>query len=104
MPQLRALVRLCEDGDRKLDGNKTAAFWSALGSVMYVALDQDCGIVHARQELPEYLDVYGVSDWASDEERKRSTTGVAKIFGGHQVDAASATQPLVALSSAQAEF
>ena len=60
--------------------------------------------IYSRQEVPEYLDVYGVSDWAGDEERKRSTTGVAKIFGGHQVDAASATQPLVALSSAQAEF
>ena len=40
----------------------------------------------------KYLDVYGDSDCAVDEERKRSTTGVAEIFGGHPLDAASATQ------------
>ena len=39
----------------------------------------------------KYLDVYGDNDWAGDDERKRSTTGVTKIFGGHPLDAASAT-------------
>ena len=47
--------------------------------------------------------VYGDGDWAGNEDRKRSTTGVAEIFGGHPLDAASATQSLVALSSAEAE-
>ena len=59
---------------------------------------------YSKQVVPKYLDVYGDSDWAGDEERKRSTTGVAEIFGGHLLDAVSATQPLVALSSAEAEF
>ena len=45
---------------------------------------------YIRQVMPKYLDVYGDSDWAGDEERKRSTTGVAEIFGGHLVDAVSA--------------
>ena len=49
--------------------------------------------VYSRQ------DVHGDSDWAGDEERK-----LAEIFGGHPLDAASATQSLVALSSAEAEF
>ena len=43
-------------------------------------------------------------DWAGDEERKRSTTGVAEIFRGHPLDAASGTQALAALSGAEAEF
>ena len=59
---------------------------------------------YSKQVVPKYLDVYGDSDWAGDEERKRSTTGVAEIFGGHLLDAVSVTQPLVALSSAEAEF
>ena len=54
--------------------------------------------------MPEYLDVYGDSDWAGNEERKRSTTGVTEIFGGHPLDAAPATQSLAALSSVEAEF
>ena len=57
-----------------------------------------------KQVVPMYLDVYGDSDWAGDEERKRSTTSVAEIFGGHLLDAVSVTQSLVALSSAEAEF
>ena len=40
--------------------------------------------------MPKYLDVYG--GWAGDEERKCSTTGVTEIFGGHLLDAASASQ------------
>ena len=128
------------DGDQKLDENETAAFRSALGPVMYVALDrseildviktvapfisdgvgdgqaQAIGAllcwgsfsraewVYSRQGAPKCLDVYGDSDWAGDEERKRSTTGVKEIFGGHPLDAASATQSLVPLSSAEAEF
>ena len=59
---------------------------------------------YSKQVVPKYLDVYGDSDWAGDEERKRSTTGVAEIFGGHLLDAVSVTQPLVSLSSAEAEF
>ena len=40
----------------------------------------------------------------ADEERKRSTIGVAETFGGHPLDAASATQSLVALSTAEAFY
>ena len=89
------------DGDQKLGGNDTA-----LGSVMYVALDlRSCtpprpksamvklkrlvrhlvGFpqaewAHSKQAVPKYLDVYGDSNWTGDEERKRSTTAVAEIF------------------------
>ena len=43
------------EGDQKLDGKETAVFRSALGSVMYVALDrpvrhQDRGIVHGQDQ------------------------------------------------------
>ena len=124
------------DGDQKLGGNGTAAFQSALGSVMYVpeklystktvasfmqsttksAMVKLKRLVrylvgfsqaewaYSKQVVPKYLDVYGDSDWAGDEERKRSTTGVAEIFRGHLLDAVSVTQSLVALSSAEAEF
>ena len=60
--------------------------------------------IYPKQAVPKYLDVYGDSDWAGDEERKRSTTGVAEVFGSHLLDAVSVTQSLVALSSAEAEF
>ena len=128
------------DGDQKLDGNDTAAFRSALGSVMYVALDRpeilystktvasfmqsptksamvklkrlvrylvgfpQVEWAYSKQVVPKYLDVYGDSDWAGNEDRKRSPTGVAEVFGGHLLDALSVTQSLVALSSAEAEF
>ena len=59
---------------------------------------------YPKQAVPKYLDVYGDSDWAGDEERKRSNTGVAEVFGRHLLDAVSATQSLVALSNAEAEF
>ena len=39
--------------------------------------------VHSRHSVPKYLDVFSDICWASDEERKRSTTGVAEMFGGH---------------------
>ena len=57
------------------------------------------GLPHAK-----YLDVYGDSDWAGDEERTRSSTAVTEIFRGHPLDSASATQLLVALSSAEEDF
>ena len=56
------------------------------------------GWVYSRQGAPKNLDVCGDSDWAGDEEWKRSATGVTKLFGGHPLDAASATHSLVALS------
>ena len=59
---------------------------------------------YSKQVVPKFLDVYGDSDWAGDEERKRSTTVVAEIFGGHLLDAVSVTQSLVAPSSAEAKF
>ena len=58
---------------------------------------------YSKQVVPTYLDVYGDSDWAGDEERKRSTTGVAESFGDHLLDAVSAAQSLVALTRAEAE-
>ena len=110
------------DGDKKLGENETAVFRSVLGSVMYVAQDRP-GILCTTKTVASFMksptksakvklkllvrrlvDVYGDSDCAVNEERKRSTTGVAEIFGGHPLDAASATQSLVALSSAEAEF
>ena len=127
-------------GDQKLDEEDAAAFRSAVGSVMYVALDRpeilyakktvatfvqsptqsamvklkrlvrylvgfpQAEWIYPKQVVPKYLDVYGDSDWAGDEERKRSTTGVAEVFGGHLLDAVSVTQSLIALSSAEAEF
>ena len=129
-PGTKGIGANLRDGDQKLDEGDTAAFRSAQGSVMYVALERleilyatktvasfiqsptksamvklkrlvRClvGFLQAewaypRQVVPKYLDVYGESDWAGDEERKRSTTGVAEIFGGHLLDAVSATQSI----------
>ena len=139
-PGTKSTGAALRDGDQKLGGDDTAAFQSALGSVMYVALDRheilystktvasfmqsptkstmvklkrlvrylvgfpQAEWAYSKQVVPKYLDVHGDSDWAGDEERKRSTTGVAEIFGGHLLDAVSVTQSLVALSGAEAEF
>ena len=44
-----------------------------------------------RRDVPKYLDAFSDSDWAGDEGRKRSTTGVAEIFGGPPLDATAGT-------------
>ena len=49
-----ARVRLCEAGDQKLDENETVAFRSALGSVMYVALDRP-EILYATKTVASYM-------------------------------------------------
>ena len=36
--------------------------------------------VCSRQGEPKNLDVYGDSDWAGDDERERSTTGVTDLW------------------------
>ena len=76
----------------------------ALRLVVSLAASRGRRIAYSKQVVPKYPDVYGDSDWAGDQERKRSTTGAAEIFEGHMLDAVSVTQSLVALSSAEAEF
>ena len=108
------------DGDQKLDGDdnlperirpeilhatKTVAtFKSAV--VKFKRLVR-CGWVHAewansRQAVPKYLACTVTPTGQATKKRKRLTTGVKEIFGGHLLDAVSATQSLVALSSVKA--
>ena len=50
------------------------------------------------------VEVYVDSDWAGDTLRRRSTTGMVAMIGGHCIRHASLVQTAVGLSSAEAEF
>ena len=93
-PGTKGIGPTLRDGDQKL------VFRTALGSVTQSAMVKLKRLVRHLV----YLDVYGDSDWAGDEERKRSTTEVTEIFGCHLFDDGSATRSLIALSSAEAEI
>ena len=51
-----------------------------------------------------HLQGYTDSDWASDEESRRSTTGYIFTFGGTPISWRTRKQPTVALSSCEAEY
>ena len=50
------------------------------------------------------LSGYSDSDWASDVTTRRSTSGYCIFHGKHLVEAGSASQHTIALSSGEAEF
>jgi hypothetical protein len=47
---------------------------------------------------------YSDSDWAADQNDRRSTTGYAFLYAGGSICWASRKQPTVALSSTEAEY
>ena len=64
------------------------------------------GMYHAYpdvQQSENVLEVFTVSDWASDRQTRRSVSCCCIFFGGCMIFSASRTQKVVSLSSAEAE-
>ena len=57
-------------------------------------------------DTTEPLRLFGVqdSDWGSDRHHRRSITGIAQFLGGSVIAYKMKIQPVVALSSTEAEF
>ena len=70
----------------------------------YLKATQDLGLVYQKSEQPQDLLCYSDSDWASDVETRRSTTGYIFILSGAPISWKSRLQPTVALSSTEAEY
>ena len=70
----------------------------------YLIDKTECVWHYEYQPLPKCLTVLGDSDWATNEEHRRSVDCVHEYFGRHLWDTSSSTQDLVATSSGVAEF
>lgn len=62
------------------------------------------GLVYRKSAQFSGLQCFSDSDWASDEESRRSTTGYLFLLAGAPISWKSRLQPTVALSSAEAEY
>ena len=60
--------------------------------------------LYPYQPPPEFTDVEGDSDWAGNEDDRKSTMCSVELYGQHLIDFSVASQETRALSSAEAEF
>ena len=60
--------------------------------------------MYDRQDMPRAVVYETDSDWADDEVTRKSTSSVFGFFGSHLLETQVASQPVVALSSGEAEF
>ena len=60
--------------------------------------------VFAWQSMPSELQTYTDSDWAGDRVSRKSTSGGVLMCGSHLLKSWSSTQPVIALSSGEAEL
>ena len=87
-------VRSATREPTKLDWMRLAKFLAAHSELEWL---------HQAQALPEKYVVYGDSDWAGSETRRR-TTGAFEQLGQHPTEFSCSTQHVVALSSGEAEL
>lgn len=80
--------------------------WTAVNDLMrYLKGSVDCGLFYKKTENKEMnIDVYSDADWAGDTKSRKSTSGLIITLAGSPVIFASSQQPIVALSSTEAEF
>ncbi|XP_021317708.1 uncharacterized protein LOC110435924 [Sorghum bicolor] len=69
----------------------------------YLRGSVDFGLLHRRSSSTELI-VYTDADWAGCPDTRRSTSGYAVFLGGNLVSWSSKRQPLVFVSSAEAEY
>jgi Reverse transcriptase (RNA-dependent DNA polymerase)/gag-polypeptide of LTR copia-type len=81
-------------------------FDQAMNVLRYVVNTKDRGITYTYNPDPSHLYPVGYSDsdWGSDLETRRSTTGYVYMMAGGAVSWKTKLQPTVALSSADAEY
>jgi hypothetical protein len=85
--------------------NPSAVHWSIVKQIVrYVQGTLDLGCRYKKGEgIPELVG-YSDSDHAGDQDDRKSTTGVAFFLGGNLITWCSQKQPVVALSSCEAEY
>jgi hypothetical protein len=87
----------------RFSSNPTNAHWSAVKRVFrYIASTLDMGLVFRGELQP--LEGYTDSDWAGDQDTRRSTSGYVFNLGSAAVSWSSKRQPTVALSTCEAEY
>ena len=59
---------------------------------------------YAWQHPESLVNAYADSDWAGDKVSRKSTSGGLLMIGGHLIKSWSSTQPVIALSSGEAEL
>ncbi|CAK0873076.1 unnamed protein product [Prorocentrum cordatum] len=72
--------------------------------VRYLHGRRELGWFYEKQEMPKAVLYETDSDWAEDEITRKSTSSVYGFFGSHLLETQVASQPVVALSSGEAEF
>lgn len=73
-------------------------------TLRYLNGTKNRGIAFKREQDEQLLQAYCDSDYAGDEDTRRSTTGYLILFCGGPISWCSRRQPIVALSSTEAEF
>jgi hypothetical protein len=87
----------------RFSSNPTNAHWSAVKRVFrYIASTLDMGLVFRGELQP--LEGYTDSDWAGDQDTRRSTSGYVFNLGSAAISWSSKRQPTVALSTCEAEY
>lgn len=80
------------------------AHWQAVKRVLrYLQATANYGLTYTKVDRPEIL-CYTDSDWAGDQENRRSTSGMVTFIAGGPISYKSQQQPVVALSSTEAEY
>ena len=82
----------------------TEAHWNALKRVLrYLKGTRDIGITFRWEEFPELVG-YSDADYANDVETRRSTSGYCIMYGGGPIAWRCQRQPIVTLSTTEAEY
>ena len=78
--------------------------WAAIKRVLrYLKGTLDFGLIFKRTENFELIG-YSDADWAGDIETRKSTSGYVFLLGGNPISWTSKKQPIVALSTTEAEY
>lgn len=70
----------------------------------YLVGSKNLGIVYNKTEEEPKIEAFCDADYAGDMETRRSTTGYIILYGGGPISWCSRRQPLVAMSSTEAEY
>ena len=82
----------------------TQAHWNALKRILrYLKGTRDIGIRFRWEKFPELVG-YSDADYANDEKTRRSTSGYCIMYGGGTIAWRCQRQPIVTLSTTEAEY
>jgi hypothetical protein len=86
-------------------GRPSEAHWKAGKHLLrYIQGTLDYGLTYTRSSAPTPLLGYSDADWSNDPSTSRSVGGYAFMLAGGAISWSSALQPLVSLSSTEAEY